>query len=85
MILHDFSLSSACYRVRIVLSLKGLSYEKRNHMLRTGEQRAPDYLEINPAGLVPALEVDGIRLGQSLNRDPPRVGIVSRWHVGYWR
>ncbi len=66
MILHDFPLSSACYRVRIVLGLKGLSYEKRNHALRTGEQRAPDYLAVNPAGLVPALEVDGVRLGQSI-------------------
>lgn len=66
MILHDFPLSSASFRVRIVLNLKSLTYEKRNYVLRSGEQRAPDYLAINPAGLVPALEVDGLRLGQSL-------------------
>jgi len=66
MILHDFPLSSASYRVRIVLNLKGLRYEKRNYVLRAGEQRTPDYLEKNPAGLVPALEVDGVVLGQSL-------------------
>ena len=66
MILHDFPLSSASYRVRIVLNLKGLAYERRNYVLRAGEQRAPDYLEVNPAGLVPALEMDGLRLGQSL-------------------
>lgn len=66
MILHDFPLSSAAFRVRIVLNLKGLAYEKRNYALRAGEQRAPDYLAINPAGLVPALEVDGLHLGQSL-------------------
>ena len=66
MILHDFPLSSASFRVRIVLDLKGLAYEKRNYALRAGEQRAPDYLAVNPAGLVPALEVDGLRLGQSL-------------------
>jgi maleylacetoacetate isomerase len=66
MILHDFPLSSASFRVRIVLDLKGLTYEKRNYALRAGEQRSPDYLAINPAGLVPALEVDGLRLGQSL-------------------
>ncbi|THD37202.1 MAG: maleylacetoacetate isomerase [Sphingomonas sp.] len=66
MILHDFPLSSAAFRVRIVLNLKGLTYEKRNYALRAGEQRAPDYLAINPAGLVPALEVDGLHLGQSL-------------------
>ena len=66
MILHDFPLSSASFRVRIVLNLKGLSYEKRNYVLREGEQRAPDYLAKNPAGFVPALEVDGLVLGQSL-------------------
>lgn len=65
-ILHDFPLSSASYRVRIVLNLKGLTYEKRNYVLRAGEQRAPEYLAVNPAGLVPALEVDGLVLGQSL-------------------
>ena len=66
MILHDFPLSSASYRVRIVLNVKGLAYEKRNYRLRAGDQRAPDYLAINPAGMVPALEIDGLRLGQSL-------------------
>ena len=66
MILHDFPLSSASYRVRIVLNLKGLAYEKRNYVLRAGEQRAPEYLKLNPAGFVPALEVDGLVLGQSL-------------------
>jgi maleylacetoacetate isomerase len=66
MILHDFPLSSASYRVRIVLNLKGLAYEKRNYVLRSGEQRAPAYLAVNPAGLVPALETDGLVLGQSL-------------------
>ena len=66
MILHDFALSSASFRVRIVLNLKGLAYEKRNYVLRAGEQRAPDYLAINPAGLVPTLEIDGLHLGQSL-------------------
>lgn len=66
LILHDYPLSSASYRVRIVLNVKGLAYEKRTYALRAGEQRAPGYLEINPAGLVPALEIDGLRLGQSL-------------------
>lgn len=66
MILHDFPLSSASFRVRIVLNVKGLAYEKRNYVLRAGEQRAPAYLKLNPAGFVPALEVDGLVLGQSL-------------------
>jgi maleylacetoacetate isomerase len=66
MILHDFPLSSASYRVRIVLELKALGYEKRNYVLRAGEQRSADYLAVNPAGLVPALETGGLVLGQSL-------------------
>jgi maleylacetoacetate isomerase len=66
MILHDFPLSSASFRVRIVLNLKGITYEQRNYVLREGEQRAPEYLAKNPAGFVPALEVDGMVLGQSL-------------------
>lgn len=66
MILYDFPLSSASFRVRIALNLKGIDYEKRNLVLRAGEQRAPDYLARNPAGLVPALEVEGRVLGQSL-------------------
>ncbi|KQS05019.1 maleylacetoacetate isomerase [Sphingomonas sp. Leaf357] len=66
MILHDFPLSSASYRVRIALNLKGLAYEKRNYVLRAGEHRMPAYRAVNPAGLVPTLETDGVRLGQSL-------------------
>ncbi len=66
MILHDFALSSASYRVRIALSLKGLVYEAHSYSLRAGEQRAPSYLALNPAGMVPTLEVDGLRISQSL-------------------
>ena len=66
MILHEFALSSASYRVRIALNLKGLAYESRSYRLRAGEQRSPDYLLLNPAGLVPTLEVDGQRIAQSL-------------------
>lgn len=55
MILQDFALSSASYRVRIVLALNGLAYEKRNFVLRAGEQRGPDYLAANPACLVPQM------------------------------
>jgi maleylacetoacetate isomerase len=66
MILHEFSLSSASYRVRIALNLKGLSYETRSYKLRAGEQRSAEYLAINPAGFVPTLEADGRVLTQSL-------------------
>jgi maleylpyruvate isomerase len=65
--LHGYFRSSASYRVRIALNLKGLSTEHLPHHLRKGEQCAPAYLAINPQGLVPTLEDDvGAVLTQSL-------------------
>jgi maleylpyruvate isomerase len=65
--LHGYFRSSASYRVRIALNLKGLSVEHLPHHLRKGEQCAPTYLAINPQGLVPTLENDaGAILTQSL-------------------
>jgi maleylpyruvate isomerase len=65
--LHGYFRSSAAYRVRIALNLKGLSCEHLAHHLRKGEQRDPSYLAINPQGLVPTLEDDtGAVLTQSL-------------------
>ena len=59
--------SSAAWRVRIALNLKGVPVEHAFHHLRHGGQRAPDYLRLNPQGLVPALETgDGSVLTQSL-------------------
>jgi maleylpyruvate isomerase len=66
MIVHDYFRSSAAYRLRIALNLKGLAAERRFVHLRKGEQRAPGYLAVNPQGFVPTLEVDGRRLTQSL-------------------
>ena len=57
--LHGYFRSSASYRVRIALNLKGLSAEHLPHHLRKGEQCAPNYLAINPQGLVPTLQGDG--------------------------
>lgn len=65
-ILHDYWRSSSAYRVRIGLNLLGLAYESRPVDLATGEQRAPDNMKINPQGLVPTLEIDGLVLTQSL-------------------
>lgn len=65
-ILHDYPRSSASYRVRIGLGLKGIAYESRVVNLLAQEQRAPAYLASNPQGLVPVLEIDGIQLTQSL-------------------
>lgn len=66
MILHDFWRSSAAYRTRIALNLKGLDYRAMAHHLPAGEQRTPEYLALNPQGLVPALQVERGVLGQSL-------------------
>jgi len=57
--LHGYFRSSASYRVRIALNLKGLEAEHLPHHLRKGEQRAPAYLALNPQGLVPTLEDAG--------------------------
>ena len=58
---HGFFRSSAAYRVRIALHLKGLDFEEVGHDLRRDEQAAAEYLRLNPQGLVPALETgDGI-------------------------
>jgi maleylpyruvate isomerase len=65
--LHGYFRSSAAYRVRIALNLKGLTAEHLPHHLRKGEQTAPDYLVLNPQGLVPTLEDgEGGVLTQSL-------------------
>ncbi len=57
-VLHGYFRSSAAYRVRIALNLKGLDYGQVSVHLRKGEQRAEAFLAINPQGMVPAL-VDG--------------------------
>lgn len=64
--LHGYFRSSASYRVRIALNLKGLGAEHLPHHLRKGEQRDPSYLAINPQGLVPTLQEGGTVITQSL-------------------
>jgi len=64
--LHGYFRSSASYRVRIALNLKGLGAEHLPHHLRKGEQRDPAYLKINPQGLVPTLQDTGAVITQSL-------------------
>ena len=59
--------SSAAYRVRIALHLKGVAVEHASRHLRKGEQKTPDYAALNPQKLVPALVLDsGEVLTQSL-------------------
>jgi len=79
--LHGYWRSSASYRVRIALALKGVEAEHVAVNLREGEQRGAEYLNRNPQGFVPVLELeDGTELSQSLAildyldatfRDPP--------------
>ena len=64
--LYGYFRSSAAFRVRIALNLKGLHYESAFVHLRRGDQREPSFLGINPQGLVPALETDGTVLVQSM-------------------
>jgi len=64
--LYTFFLSSASYRVRIALNLKGIAYEPHFVNLLRGDQHTPEHLALNPQGLVPVL-IDGKRrLTQSL-------------------
>lgn len=64
--LYSYFRSSTSYRVRIALALKGMDYEVVPVNLLKGEQRTPEYLSINPAGGVPALQDGDFVLGQSL-------------------
>lgn len=65
--LYTYWRSSASYRVRIALNLKGVAFAPIPVDLAAGEQHRTDYTKMNPAGLVPALELaDGVVLTQSL-------------------
>ena len=64
--LYTYFRSSAAYRVRIALNLKGVDCELVPVDLRPGAHRQPDYLALNPQGLIPALEDGGAVIGQSL-------------------
>lgn len=81
-VLHDYWRSSAAYRVRIVLNLKRVAFRSVEVDLREGEQASEAYHAINPQNFVPALEIDGHVLTQSLaiidyldatRPDPPMV------------
>jgi maleylacetoacetate isomerase len=65
-LLHDYFRSSAAYRVRIALRLKGVEHDSVSVDLRSGAQRSDDYRALNPQGFVPLLEIDGHRIAQSL-------------------
>ncbi|MGQ3889057.1 maleylacetoacetate isomerase [Legionella sp. CNM-1927-20] len=66
--LYDYYRSTASYRVRIALNLKNISYETLSvHLINNGgEQHNPNYLKLNPQGLVPTLDENGHIISQSL-------------------
>jgi len=63
--LHGYWRSTASYRVRIALAVKGISYEQLTHDLRMDAHRLPGYTALNPQGFVPALEVGDEVIPQS--------------------
>jgi maleylacetoacetate isomerase len=64
--LYTFFRSSAAFRVRIALNAKGLKFDSIPKAFAKNEHRAAEYLRINPQGLLPALDIDGAVLSQSL-------------------
>jgi maleylacetoacetate isomerase len=64
--LYTYWRSSAAFRVRIALNLKGIAVEQLPRHLRNAEHGGQDYLRVNPQGLVPALDIGGEVLSQSL-------------------
>ncbi len=76
-VLHGYFRSTAAYRVRIALNLKGIAWRDAFHHLRHGEQRAADYLRLNPQGLVPALEWNGAGRTSSRNSQIARLCVST--------
>ena len=64
--LYSFFRSSAAFRVRIALNLKGVAYETESVDLPRGAHRAPEFLAMNPQATIPVLDDDGVILWQSL-------------------
>ncbi len=95
--LYDYELSQSCYRVRLLLSFLGLSYETIIVDVTKGEQKTPEYLRLNPLGKIPYFEDGAAHLRDShtiivylarqygsdrwLPSDPAEAGEVMQWIV----
>jgi maleylacetoacetate isomerase len=64
--LYSYFRSSAAYRVRIALNIKGIEYDIESKSLPKGEHLSPEYRSLNPQGFVPALQSENAVLSQSL-------------------
>jgi maleylpyruvate isomerase len=65
LVFHGYWRSGAAYRTRIALNLKGLDYETAPVNLIEGAQKSAAFVALNPQGMVPAIEADGLVLTQS--------------------
>lgn len=63
--LYGYYRSSASYRIRIVLNVKGIAWESHPVMLADGDQHSEEFRSINPAGFVPVLDTGSALLAQS--------------------
>ena len=64
--LYSYWRSTASYRVRLALALKGIDYDQQPIDLRSGDQLDDTFAAINPQAQIPVLEIDGVRLHQSM-------------------
>src|SRR5689334_18701977 len=64
--LYTYYRSTAAFRVRIALNIKGVAFESISKHLRNAEHRASEYTRLNPQGLIPALEDGGEVISQSI-------------------
>src|SRR5215210_537836 len=60
LILHEYSQSGNCYKIRLTAALLGLPIERREYDIQKGETRTPQFLaEVNPNGRIPVLQIGG--------------------------
>ena len=89
--LYSYFRSSASFRVRIALALKGLSYDYVSVHLGSGQQFQDDFTAVSADALIPVLEIEGLRLTQSmaiieyLDQQYPQPALLPSDPAGKWR